>query len=172
MLSSTARFIFSLAALSPVALTWAIADFGQRGWQLSQGIIFFCALLLALICGLVLLDARRRLTRISFAVVEVKAVDNEVVAYVVAYLFPLVTPAPLLHSYSLIFIFALLAVVMSSSHAFTFNPLLTLMGYHFYEVKCSSGVSYLVLSKRDVTDVKLIRSVGRLSNFLMLDLAD
>jgi hypothetical protein len=112
----------------------------------------------------------KRLTRISFAVAEVKAVDNEVVAYVVAYLFPLIAPAQSVDYITFGFVLMVLALVLSSAHAFTFNPLLTLFGYHFYEVKSSAGVSYILLSKQDVTDVKQVNSVGKLTNYLMLDL--
>lgn len=171
MLSSIARFLFALGALSPVALTWAIADFGRRGPALPQALAIGCAVLLGLICYLVVNEASRRLTKVSFAVGEVKAVDNEVVAYVVAYLFPLLTPAQGLNSYSIVFVLLVLAIVLSAAHAFTFNPLLTVLGFHFYEVKAASGVTYLMLSRRDVTDVKQVTHVARLSNFLMLDLS-
>jgi hypothetical protein len=88
----------------------------------------------------------------------------------VTYLFPLLAPAADISVLSQVFVFLVLALVLSTSHAFTFNPILTFAGYHFYEAECSSGVTYLLLSKNDITDVKVVQKVGRLSRHLVLDL--
>lgn len=170
MLSQLARLLLALTALSPVAFTWAIASYGAGGFKWDQVQIIFCASMLAVICALVIAAASRRLNRISFSVQEVKAVDNEVVAYIVTYLFPLIAPAQTVNSLGLLFVMLILAAVLSTAHAFTFNPLLTIFGYHFYEVKCSTGVTYLLMSKGNITDVKKVAQVGRISHYLMLDL--
>lgn len=170
VLSSIARLLLALAAISPIALTWAVADFGRRGYSPQQLFAVAAAVGLAVACMGVLRIGRRSLTRVSFSVQELKAVDNEVVAYIVTYLFPLVAPSAEISVYAQVLVIVLLAMVLATSHAFTFNPILSLFGYHFYEVKCSSGVSYLLLSRNDITDVKMVRYVGRLSKHLMLDL--
>ncbi|WP_454752054.1 hypothetical protein [Cupriavidus necator] len=170
MLSSFAKFLLALTAMSPVALTWAVADYGRRGYDREQLIVIGIAAILALCCMLVLQIGTRSLTKISFSVEELKAVDNEVVAYIVTYLFPLIAPASDISVPAQALVLGLLALVLSTSNAFTFNPVLSLLGYHFYEVKCSSGVSYLLLSRSDITDVKMVQKVGRLSKHLMLDL--
>jgi small neutral amino acid transporter SnatA (MarC family) len=169
MLSTFARLLLAFAALSPVALTWVIVDYGRRGFSQDQIAILLAALALAAICYWILILAERRLTRISFSVEEVKAVDNEVVGYIVTYLFPLIAPAGSINGASLLFVLLVLAFVLSAAHAFTFNPLLTIFGYHFYEVKCRTGVSYLLISKSDITDIKQIATVSRISNYLVLD---
>lgn len=171
MLNGFARFLIALAALSPVAVTWVIATSRSSGFGTTQVKVLAIGLVVALLCFLVLSQAEKRLTRVSFVVQEVKAVDSEVVAYVVAYLFPLLAPAASVDYVSFGFVLLILAVVLSAAHAFTFNPLLTLFGYHFYEVKCATGVTYLLLSRDDVTDVKSVNAVGRLTNYLMLDLS-
>lgn len=170
MLSGIAKFLLALTALSPAALTWAIADFSKRGYQPSQMIVLAAALSLILSCMVLLRHAGKALTRISFTVQTIKAVDNEVVAYVVTYLFPLVAPAADVSVLSQLFVLLVLAIVLSTSHAFTFNPILTFVGYHFYEAQASTGVTYLLLSKNDITDVRSVKEVGRLSKHLVLDL--
>lgn len=169
MLRGIARLLLAFGALSPVALTWAIADYGRHGYRRDQLVAVLCAVMLGVICYLVMRAAATQLTKVSFQVEELRAVDNEVVAYVVAYLFPLVVPTETVSGPTLGFVFLVLAIVLSFAHAFTFNPLLTVLGYHFYEVKCSTGVSYLLISKSDITDVKQIQAVVRLSKFLVLD---
>ena len=170
MLSSVAKLLLSLTAMSPVAVTWAIADYSKQGYNHRQLVALCIAAFLGLACMALLSIASRRLTKITFVVEELKAVDNEVVAYIVTYLFPLVTPNTDISLLAQAFVLLLLALILSTSNAFTFNPLLSLIGYHFYEAKCNSGVSYLLLSKNNITSVKAIKEVGRLSKHLMLDL--
>lgn len=170
MLSNLAKLILAITAISPVALTWAVADFSRQGFAIHQLLVVLCAFALALICRAMLKKAAVKLTKISFAVDEIKAVDNEVVAYIVTYLFPLVAPAADVSLTAQAVVLLILAFVLATTNAFTFNPLLTMMGYHFYEAKCSSGVTYLLLSRNDITDVKAVSHVGRLSRHLVVDL--
>lgn len=171
MLGAFAKFLLALSALSPVAFVWAIADYSRNGYQINQVSALIGAVLLAVICMLLLHAARKMLNEISFKAEEIKSVDNEVVSYVVTYLFPLVAPATGVSIEAQFAVFAILAYVLSTSNAFTFNPILNALGYHFYEVKSSSGVSYLLLSKSEITDVKSVNKVGRITKHLMLDLA-
>lgn len=170
VLSGFARFLFALAAISPVAVVWAIVDIERHGFSFRQAAVLSVGVLVGLMCWLLLRYARSHLTKTSFPVTEIKAVDNEVVAYVVTYLFPLVAPSSSASLVSQALIVLVLGFVLAASNAFTFNPLLTLLGYHFYEVKGAAGVTYLLISKNDITDVKRIQHVGRLSRHLMLHL--
>lgn len=170
MLSGFARFLFALAAISPVALVWAVVDAERRGLDDRQVLVIAIAGLIAAICWGLLRYSKRRLNKVSFPVCEVKAVDNEVVAYIVTYLFPLVAPADGVGLFGQALIVLILGVVLATSNAFTFNPVLTLLGYHFYEVKTEAGVTYLLVSKNDITDVKSIKTVGLLSKHLVLQL--
>jgi hypothetical protein len=170
MLSGIAKFLLALTALSPAGFTWVVGDFSKRGYQAEQMLVLATALFFVLSCLMLLRIASRKLTKVSFTVKTIKVIDNEVVAYIVTYLFPLVAPAADISVTTQIFVLLVLALVLSTSHAFTFNPILTFAGYHFYEAECSTGVTYLLLSKNDITDVKKVQRVGRLSKHLVVDL--
>lgn len=170
MLSRFSRFLFALAALAPVTFVWLIVDFENQGFQVRQIYVLIFSLVVFLFCWELLVFSQKSLSRISFDACEVKSVDNEVVAYVVAYLFPLFTYSDRVNFYSQICVFILLAIVLSTSNAFTFNPLLTILGYRFYEIKNKSGVTYLLVSKCDITDVDKVKFVGRISKHLLLHL--
>jgi hypothetical protein len=171
MLSVFAKLLLAMSALSPVTFTWAIADYSRNGYRKEQLIALAATLILAIVSWSVLQLGSRSLTKITFNVEELKAIDNEIVAYIVTYLFPLVAPSEDISLPAQAAVLLILAVVLATSNAFTFNPILSFIGYHFYEVKCSTGVSYLLLSRSDLTDVKTIKKVGRLSKHLMLDLS-
>ncbi|MDF3982898.1 hypothetical protein P3W23_12950 [Luteibacter sp. PPL554] len=170
MLSTLARLLLALTALSPVVLTWALADLGRNGIALSQVSAGAIAALFAAMCWLILRGSQRVLTQISFAATEVKAIDNEAIAFVLTYLVPLLSPTDNTSYVALCLVFILLAFLLSFTHAFTFNPLLAVLGFHFYEVKSSANVTYLVLSRAKLTSPDSIKRVARLSNFLLLDL--
>ena len=168
MLRSLTRYVLALTALAPVLLMWAVAGVSAGSFGEEHGIAVLIAVLLGFLCWAILQASGKMLPEISFKPIEVKAVDNEVIGYVVTYLFPLITPNGPVTALTLGFVVAVLAAVLATSHAFTFNPVLTLFRYHFYEVKCSTGITYLVLSRRDIDDVSDISSVKKISNYLML----
>lgn len=170
MLSGFSRFLFALAAIAPVTVVWAIVDFERNGASRHQAAVLSFGLLIAALCWLLLYLSEHHLTRTTFTASEVKAVDSEVVAYVVAYLFPLLAPSSEVGLLSQAAILLVLVIVLATSNAFTFNPLITFLGYRFYEVKSSAGVTYLFVSKLDITDVKQIHKVGKVSQHLMLHL--
>lgn len=171
MLSGFARFLFALAAISPVALIWAIVDTERRGvMDDRQAAVVVLALMIALACWALLNYCKRSLTKVSFPVSEIKAVDNEVVAYIVTYLFPLVAPSDGIGLIGQGAIVLVLGIVLATSNAFTFNPVLTLLGYRFYEAKTEAGITYLLVSKSDITDVKSVKSVGLISTHLVLQI--
>lgn len=168
MLSRLARLLLALSSLAPVALTWAIADYGRSGFDVRQ--VYACVLAGALViaCAAILRVAERSLGSVSFVAAELKPVDNEVVAFIFAYLFPVVAPVDGVSAWGQGFVIIILAIVLAFSNAFTFNPVLTLFGYRFYEIKSTSGISYLLISKSDITDLRRVQRVGQLSRYLLL----
>lgn len=168
MLNGFLKILLALTAVSPVSLTWAVADYSRSGFKITQCYAVIGGLALVVLCYAIIRVAKNRATLITFKASSVKTMDNEVVAYVVTYLFPLVTPAGEVSVGAQLFIMFMVVFLLSTAHAFTFNPVLSILGYHFYEVESDAGVSYILLSSNTITDVKSIKSVGRLSNFLLI----
>jgi len=128
------------------------------------------ALLLAVLCWLVLVGARKRIPQQAFSVNALKQADSEIVAFLVAYLLPLgatVTGSfdPLVLCYGALILF----VIVSTSHAYSFNPLMNLFRYHFYEVSNVHGVTYLLITKRTLTSASQITHVRHLTTYLVMD---
>ncbi|SDR68190.1 hypothetical protein SAMN05216198_0019 [Halopseudomonas litoralis] len=168
MLNSFLKLLLALTAVSPVSLTWAIADFSRNGFTPLQGYAVIGGIVLVVLCYAIIRLAKAKTTLISFEASSVKTMDNEVVAYVVTYLFPLVTPVGEVSVTAQLFVLLMIVFLLSTAHAFTFNPVLSMLGYHFYEVESKTGVSYILLSSNTITDVKDVKSIGRLSNFLLI----
>lgn len=173
MLSNIARTFIAATALSPILLTWALiaVDREDKGDYEGPLLALALALSIILICMVILRLAEKKLTKITFSCEEVKSIDNESIAYVVTYLLPLVSPPENLSITVQLLVFSILIALLSLSHAFSFNPILSALNYHFYEIKEKSGTSYMLISKQNITDKKSIKTVGRLSNFLLIDLS-
>ena len=165
-----ARLLLALSSLSPVLITWVIVNFCANGFRWFQVVLLAVALFLVFICYILVSYLMRSLGHVSINVISVKSIDNEAVSYIIAYLFPLISPGS--DAVLFISVFLFLAFIMYASNAFTFNPILTLFGLHFYEIQSKSGVSYILLSVNDITDVNKIKKVIRLSGHVMLDFCE
>ncbi len=170
MLNRFAKLLLVGTSLAPILLTWAFADWRVNGPSPRQGTAVSIAVLLAILCGLVVAGAARTLGDMRFTAASVKTADSEVVGFIVAYLLPLVSSSgrefdPLL----LAFVTFLLALIVWSTNAYSVNPLLSLFGYHFYEISNVDGVSFLFLSRRELRSVRDIGQVKQLTRYVLLD---
>ncbi len=111
------------------------------------------AVLLVLICWLLLVLAARTAQKHSFSISAFEQNDKEVVAFLLAYLLPFISKDNLgfdgqwlTGTYILVMIF----VVIAHTGTLHFNPVMGLLGYHFYGVKNEEGVSYLLISKSEL----------------------
>ena len=55
-----------------------------------------------------------------------------------------------------------------TSNAYHTNPLLGLIGYHFYEITIED-VGYTLLSRRNLHNTKTIKTVVSLTDYMLLD---
>jgi hypothetical protein len=102
---------------------------------------------------------------------KVRTADKEVLAFLLVYLLPLftkdliftgnwVTPA---------YILGIIAFSVYHSNSFTFNPLLTLAGYHFYEVENENGMVYLLVTRKTLHRHDNALRVKQLADYIYLE---
>ena len=128
------------------------------------------AALLVLLFLLILKLAKTNLEVLPVEIDEIKTADNESLTFVLVYLLPLASQASGGFSIPvLIFVAALFFFIVMTSNSYHFNPLLNLCGYHFYEVKVSGGVTYILLSKKDITNSKSVKAVHLLTEYVIIE---
>lgn len=59
-------------------------------------------------------------------------------------------------------------LVVMTSNAYHTNPLLGLIGYHFYEVSIDD-VGYILISRRNLHNTRAIKTVVSLTDYMLLD---
>ena len=114
--------------------------------------------------------AARKLEGIPVEVVKAKPADKEVIGFYVAYALPLLfRDVGNLDWGSITVAVVMFIFVIWSTGTFQVNPVLGLFGYRFYEVELKSGVSYLLVTKRNINDLTSMNKVNQLSEHALLD---
>jgi len=133
------------------------------------------AVLLVLLCWAVLAYAAKNAQLHSFYIEEFERDDKEVLAFLVTYLLPFLASDKMgfagdwpTGAYVLLIIF----LVVTHARAFHFNPVMGLLGYHFYAVKDRDGVSHLLITGKDLTKPKCEVSVVSLAHGIWLQVGD
>lgn len=153
MLNTFAKFLLVSTSLSPLLGAVAVNQFA-RGESIDRWLPWLVvAVLLVFLCWALLTYAARNVQTQNFHIKEFERNDKEVLAFLVTYLLPFLSTEKmgfggewLTSAYVLLIIF----LVITHAGAFHFNPVMGLLGYHFYAIKDNEGVSQLLISKAEL----------------------
>lgn len=152
MFSKFAKFILVATSLSPVLGAIFVSKL-ERGKPFLEWFPWlFVALCLVVVCFLLLKYAQKNAQQHLLHVKEFENNDKEVLAFLLAYLLPFISPENMAfegHCLTGIYILAIIFIVVAHSGALHFNPVMGLLNYHFYEVKNDEGVSVLLISRQE-----------------------
>lgn len=171
MLNNVAKFLLVSTSLSPVLGAVAVNLYALgKPWQ-SWAPWLIVAVLLVAICWLVLVYAASQISRQRIRVDEFESSDKEVLAYLLAYLLPFLSSKSmafegqwLTGAYILLVIF----MVIAHAGAFQFNPVMGLLGYHFYAIKNQEGVSQLLISASEIRKTHVDLQVVKIAHNIYL----
>jgi hypothetical protein len=167
MLNRFAHALLVATALAPVILVYGLSYLPKETWLAARWVGIAAGLVLA--CVGVLRAAAARGEREQLQVSRAKNVDREVLAFLVSYALPLVSPK---HAESSAYAFwalvAILAAVLYQAELVHVNPLLGILGYRFYEVARDDGDTALLIT-RSRAGLGATRTVIRLSSRLWLE---
>ncbi len=169
MLNRFAKFLLVATSLSPALGAVAVNQFAigkpWTGW-LPWVVV---ALLLVAICVLLLKYAAGNVQKQTLRIEQFENNDKEMLAFLVTYLLPFISSKDLAFEGQWLtgtYILAIIFMVIAHAGAFHFNPVMGLLGYHFYGIKNGEGVSLLLISKaelrrpgRDVETVRLADNI-------------
>ncbi len=153
MLNRFAKFLLVLSSLSPMLGAVAINQLALgkpwSGW-LPWVVI---AVLLVLICWGLLYYAAGNAQAHKLRIEQFEDNDKEVLAFLLAYLLPLVSVKDTvaeIHWLTGAYVLVIILLVFTHARAFHFNPVMGLLGYHFYSLKNSDGSSLLLISRSEL----------------------
>ena len=187
MLNKAAKLALVATSLAPICLTlWFVEISGAwqavvpwsenltAHWQVGSGYLLAALVLSGLCFGLVWLSASGHgLEPLTVKIKAVKTVDKEIVGFLLVYLLPLINQGQNTISIPvLVFIAVIFFLIVYNSHAYHFNPLLGLFGYHFYEVTIEGEITYVLITRQNITDCKHVSNVVQLTEYMILDVND
>jgi hypothetical protein len=169
MFNKIAKVLLVATAFSPVLLTLAFLEYLKGSNWLSVSSYMGVAVLLVMICKLLLRAANQQLELLPFRVHSIKTADNEILAFVIAYLLPFAGISGAVQTEVLLFILGLIFSIIWTTHAYHCNPILGLLGYHFYEIVTDGNITFILVTRRTLRQCKEIRNVVQLTDYIVLD---
>lgn len=170
MLGRIAKFLLVASAIAPILLVYAWVAFSDHFYWWAAGLVGGC-IVLVLACQAILKAAKTHLERFPFKAASVEAADRENMAFMLLYLSPLFTSQ--FGSMNLniwVPTIAIFALMTATGYSYHFNPLLGLLRWHFYKVTSAEGVTYVLVTKKQLRKAGEISEVGQLTEYILIDL--
>lgn len=175
MLNRIAKALLVATSLAPVLFGYGVVALGDnQSWNAAYpwfvagiGLGFVAYLMPRLVLKLVQPQ--------PMPLKSVKDADKEILTFLITYLLPFAGRTTLnANPYSLagVYVFSLIFLAVYHTNAFTFNPLLAVFGYHFYEVETQAGMKYLLVTKSVIRQQDFRPWVVPLSDYVYLESKD
>ena len=169
MLNWLAKLLLTSTAIAPVLLSYAWVAFQEKEALQAAFLMISCSILI-LLSILMLRYSKQHLERTKFSATTVEAADRENIGFLLLYLLPLFTAQFTALNWQVwIPAIVIFAAVAATGYSYHFNPLLGLMGWHFYKVGTKEGVTYVLITKRQLRNVTEAIEVGQLTEYIVLD---
>ncbi len=166
MLRFLPKLLLVATAFAPVMLTFAVVFWFDGERKFAVGLLGGAALAI-IACVTVINLAATQLSKNPVAIKTIKPADKEIVGFVLAYLLPLARGSQF-DGVPMFVVLGVFFLVVMTSNAYHTNPLLGLIGYHFYEITIED-VGYTLLSRRNLHNTKTIKTVVSLTDYMLLD---
>lgn len=169
MLNPIYKIILTATAMSPVGLVFAWIQFQNENYISSAFFLLF-AVFLFWLCYKLIARAQKKLEHLNFSIETVEAADRESIGFLLLYILPLFTASlDKLNWQIWIPIIIIFSIIVGTGYSYHFNPLLNLLGWHFYKVTTPEGVIYVLLTKKELRNTKKKFKVVQLTEYIVLD---
>lgn len=171
MLNTFAKFLLVSTSLSPLLGAVAVNQFARGEPPAQWGAWAAVALLLVFLCWALLRYAAKNAQQHAFYIKEFERDDKEVLAFLIAYLLPFLSTEKMGFAGDWLtgaYVLGIIFLVIAHAGAFHFNPVMGLLGYHFYAVKNADGVSHLLISKAELRRPRQDAQTVRLAHNIYL----
>ena len=172
VLNWIAKMLLTSTAIAPVLITYAWVAFQSEKMDEVFILLGVCFLLIAICLGM-LRYAKGNLERVGFSATTVEAADRENMGFLLLYLLPLFTaPFDALNWQVWIPAVLIFGAVVATGYNYHFNPLLGLMGWHFYKVGTKEGITYVLITKKQLRNTTNAIAVGQLTEYIVMDIGE
>lgn len=158
-----------LTSLAPIGLVYA-AVLIDNDKVIGAGIVAGMSVILVTVCWGLLFAARRASAPVPKSIAEVSAKDGESLGFLVAYALPIIAlkSPTFVVSWGLLAFTLIMGIAIWQQQVFHVNPLLALLGYHFFAARNDGGAQVLILTRNKLLEPSELQVV-RLSDYLWLE---
>ncbi|MDR2265527.1 MAG: hypothetical protein LBE93_19075 [Enterobacter asburiae] len=148
-----ARILLTAGSIAPVGITLIFIGVMKNAWWLVW--TSFGVFILSLVLVVFFMQyAIRNMGSCYKTIDSISPANKEVTNYFLSYLFPLLgTDSIAEHWQYALFFYASLLFYVSFSENYNFNPIISIMGYKFYEAEDSTGVGFVLITKEIIPGV-------------------
>ena len=168
-MSKLLKCVLAATAFGPVLLVYAMVSL-MNGNYCSAVIFLALCILLVLICDGLMQFGMRYLSTRSYTTATIETADSEVFSFLLVYLLPLITRDLATYNWvAWILVTSMFCLVVATSYGFHFNPLLVLLGHHFYKVTEKDGIPHTLIAKRRFYRSRETLCVGRIADYVLIE---
>ena len=164
------KVLLVATSLTPIFFVCSLNSAIRSQW-LATAVFVSLFILLVLILLFLMSIVRSKLPIQELSTVKVKPADKEVLAFLLSYLFPFFNRGEVDFSgefFTATSVALVIGLIVYYSSAYTFNPVLALIGFHFYEVE-SNGMTYLLITKTHLNKPENKLIVKHLCDYVYID---
>ena len=171
-MSTLAKILFTSTAMAPVGFTYAwVAWFD--GEKIYASLVIAASLILVFASIWMIRYAKKNLERFNFTVENVEAADRENIGFLLLYLLPLFTSSFTSLNWTILVPSLLIfAVITITGYSYHFNPLLGIMKWHFYKVGTPEGVTYILITKKELRHASNPLTVVQITEYIVIDVKE
>jgi hypothetical protein len=170
MLNKFAKLLLVATSLAPILLTRAFVDGLHGRWPEAAAGVGVAVGLTAL-CILLLSAVRKEAQVLDLhSPRTIQAADTQIIGFVLTYLLPLAKPEQTPDDVRVLaFVLLLLGIAFWNSNAYHFNPLLGLLGYHFYEATFENDIKFVLITKKSLYNTRKLSGFVQLTEYVVLE---
>ncbi|MBT1427447.1 hypothetical protein [Dickeya dianthicola] len=152
-MNKLARLLLTASSIAPVGITLIFIGYMKDKQWLIWGSLGIC--LLSFVSVIFFLSySKRNVTSLHKKINSISPANKEVTNYFLSYLFPLLGTESIADNWQYaVFFYLSLIFYICFSENYNFNPLVSILGYKFYEAEDNTGVGFVLISKEVITDV-------------------
>lgn len=172
MFSAIIKSLLIMTSLTPICMVYAWVAISE-GYVWAPFWLLLASCVLVLVCWAVLSFGVSRLENFPFKFDSVEPADQESISFLLLYLSPLFLDKIADVNFNILVpALGVYAFLLATSYTYHFNPLISMMGWHFFKVQSSEGVTYVLLTRKKIRNVDRIEKVGQLTGYMLIDLTE
>lgn len=163
------RTLLFVSAFSPALITMAYVRYDIYGWRVDVFQLGFVGLIGSAIPFAIIALVESQGESFKIQIKKIESGDFMLLAFIGSYILPLVLRGADVSVNAIAVILLVLGGVLWMTSSLPAHPLLRIMRLKFYKVESSSGVVYILITKREILDPKNIGSVKKISQSMLME---